>query len=80
MSQSLLASENLLQAIVSERKFVCGSASQKAEKSRVNGIVTAWDFVDNLEKNLANLGPLHFLNVKYQSDGVPISEIVTDLL
>lgn len=78
MCSTLLESERHLHAIVSGRDFVVGSAAQKAEKLRVKNTVIHDDFIPNLRKALAILGPLDCLIVKYQSDKVPISEVIPD--
>jgi len=78
MCQTLLESEHHLHDIVTMRDFVNGTAVQKAERLKVKEIVTDEAFVDNLKKALAILAPLDNLIVKYQSDKVPISEVLPD--
>jgi hypothetical protein len=76
MCQTLLESERHLHVIVTARDFVQGTSAQKSEKSKVKEIVTDDAFVNNLHKALAILTPVDALIVKYQSDKVPISEVM----
>jgi hAT family C-terminal dimerisation region len=78
MCLSLLESERHLHAIVTARDFLQGTATQKAERIKVREVVTGEDFVENLKKALAILEPLDKLIVKYQSDKVPISDVMHD--
>jgi hypothetical protein len=78
MVASLLDSERHLHALVSARDFVQGTATQKAERTKLRETITKADFVDNLNKSLAILRPIDRLIVKYQSDKVPISDVMPD--
>jgi soluble cytochrome b562 len=78
MVASLLDSERHLHALVSARDFVQGTATQKAERTKVRETITNADFVDNLNKSLVILRPIDRLIVKYQSDKVPISDVMPD--
>jgi len=78
MSQTLLESERHLHVIVTARDFVQGTSAQKSKKSKVKEIVMDDAFVNNLRKALAILTPIDALIVKYQSDKVPISEVMPD--
>lgn len=70
-------SERLIYGIVNERDFVTGSKKQKAERLRLKNIVIADNFVSALEKALKILKVIDELIVKFQSDGVPVSEVLT---
>ena len=76
--QTLLASEKHLHTIVSARDFIKGTAAEKKERTDVKETITDSRFVDLLKKAIAILEPLDTLTVKYQSDKVPISEVVPD--
>lgn len=78
MVASLLDSERLLHALVSARDFVQGTRAKKAERTKMRATITDENFVDNLKKALAILGPVDRLIVKYQSDKVPISDVMPD--
>jgi len=78
MCQTLLESERHLHVIVTARDFVQGTSSQKSKRSKIKEIVTNDAFVNNLRKALAILAPIDILIVKYQSDKVPISEVMPD--
>jgi hypothetical protein len=73
MTQSLLDSDRHIYALVSARDVIKGTAAQKAERLKVRETATDDDFISNLKKSLAILGPIDTLIVKYQSDQVPIS-------
>ncbi len=75
---SILRSEGVLQAMVSARDFVQGSTKQKEERMRIKEIITADTFVPTLKKCLEILIPLDRLIVKYQSDSIPVSEVLPD--
>ena len=72
MVTSLLGSECHLHALMSARDFVQGTATQKAERTKLRETISNVEFVDNLIKSLAILRPIDRLIVKYQSDKVPI--------
>jgi hypothetical protein len=78
MCETLLQSERHLHNIVNARDFLQGTSSQKKERSQIKLIVTDEAFVSKLEKVLAILAPIEALIVKYQSDKVPISEVMPD--
>jgi hypothetical protein len=78
MCQTLLESERHLHVIVTARDFVQGTFAQKSERSKIKEIVTDDSFVNNLRKPLASLAPIDALLLKYQSDKVPISEVMPD--
>ena len=79
MCATLLASERHLFAIVTARDFAAkGSSAQKAERKRVKEVVSDDNFVENLKKALKILVPIDRLIVKYQSDKVPVSEVLPD--
>jgi hAT family C-terminal dimerisation region len=78
MCLSLLESERHLHAIVTARDFVQGTVAQKSERMKVREVVTDKDFIESLKKALAILEPLDKLIVKYQSDKVPISDVMHD--
>ncbi len=75
-----MLSERILHSVVSARDFIKGTATQKAERSRIKDIITIDNFVVLLEKSLAILTPIDALIVKYQSDSVPISEVWPDFI
>ncbi|KAH6559922.1 hypothetical protein BASA62_000076 [Batrachochytrium salamandrivorans] len=76
MCQRLLDSESHLDTISSARNFIKGTAAQQAERQKVKDIITDDQFVVKLKKALAIMIPLDRLIVKYQSDKVPISEVM----
>ena len=78
MAETLLGSEPQLHGIAMTRDFIVGTAAQKAERIKIRRIVTSNDFVKNLNKAIAILRPIDALIVKYQSDGVPISDVWLD--
>jgi hypothetical protein len=75
---SLLDSEALLYSIVTERDFVSGPSRQQQERGRIQAIITNPLFIETLKKSIAILSPIDKLIVKYQSDSVPISEVLFD--
>jgi len=75
--RTILDSERIIYAIVSERDFVSGTKKQKTERLRLKNIVVADNFVSALNKALMILQEIDKLIVKFQSDGVPVSEVVT---
>lgn len=75
--QSILDSESLIHTIVCERNFIAGTQKQKQERQRLKDIVVKDDFVSNLKKALKILQPIDEHIVKFQSDAVPVSEVVT---
>ena len=76
--ETLLSSERILYAIVTARDFIKGTAAQKAERTRIKGMITSDNFIALLMKSLAILAPIDALIVKYQSDAVPVSEVWPD--
>jgi hypothetical protein len=78
MCQTLLELERHLHVIVTAHDFVQGTYAQKNERSKIKEIVTDDAFVNNLRKALAILAPIDALIIKYQSDKVPISEVMFD--
>jgi hypothetical protein len=68
--------ERHLHVIVTARDFVRGTSTQKSERSKIKEIVTDDAFVNNLRKALAILAPIDVLIIKYQSDKVPIFEVM----
>lgn len=55
-----------------------GAATQKIERTEIRAIIMNNDFVKNVKKSFAILKSIDLLNVKYQSDRVPISEVMPD--
>ncbi|KAH6596166.1 hypothetical protein BASA50_005206 [Batrachochytrium salamandrivorans] len=78
MCQRLLDSESHLHTTSSARDFIKGTAAQQAERQKVKDIIADDQFVVKLKKALAIMVPLDRLIVKYQSDKVPISEVMPD--
>ncbi|MEN9638153.1 MAG: hypothetical protein RLZZ262_21 [Bacteroidota bacterium] len=76
--KSILNSEKLIYKIVNDRDFVTGSSKQKDERRRLKEIVTDDAFVEKLKTSIAILTPIDVLIVKYQSDSVPVSEVLND--
>jgi hypothetical protein len=76
MCQTLLESERHLHVIVTARDFVQSTSAEKSERSKIKEIVTDDAFVNNLCKALTILASIDVLIVKYQSDKVPISEVM----
>ena len=72
-------SEQIIYKIFNTRDFVSGNATQKAEKQQIKDIVIDNGFVDTLKKSIAILASIDHLIVKYQSDAVPVSEVLHDL-
>jgi hypothetical protein len=73
--RSLRDNDAILNAVVSERDFISGTAKQKELKSRIKAIITADDFLNNLNKAILILEPIDMFLVKFQSDSVPASEV-----
>jgi hypothetical protein len=78
MCQTLLELKRHLHVIVTARDFVQGTSAQKSERSNIKEIVMNDVFVNNMRKALAILTLIDALIVKYQSDKVPISEVMPD--
>ena len=78
MCQSLLDLELHLHTISSARDFIKGTAVQQAECQKVKEVITSDPFVVKLKGALMILVPLDRLIAKYQSDKVPISEVMPD--
>jgi hypothetical protein len=76
--QSILSSERIIYSLVSSRDFIQGNSKQKEERTTIRDIVIRQDFLDTLKKSISILLPIDRLVVKYQSDSVPISEILVD--
>ena len=74
--QSIMDSERLLHQIVTERDFVSGPYKQKEERQSIKTFIVADSFVELLRKSIAILTPIDKLIVKYQSDSVPVSEVL----
>lgn len=75
--QSILDSERIIYTIVGERNFLVGTRKQIQERQRLKDVVVKDDFLTNLKKALKILAPIDEQIVKFQSDAVPISEVVT---
>jgi Protein of unknown function (DUF 659)/hAT family C-terminal dimerisation region len=75
--KSILESERMIYTIVNERNFIIGTAKQKEERQRLKDIIVKDEFISNLKKALRILEPIDELIVKFQSDAVPVSEVVT---
>ncbi len=73
-----MESERHLHVIVTAHDFVQSTSAQKSERSKIKEIVTNDIFVNNLRKALAILALIDALIVKYQSDKVPIFEVMSD--
>jgi len=58
------------------RDFVQGTLMQKEERKVMHDTITDHHFINNLKKMLAILCLVDGLIVKYQSDKVPISEVM----
>ena len=78
MCQSLLDLELHLHTISSARDFIKGTAVQQAECQKVKDVITSNQCIVKLKQALMILDPLDRLIVKYQSDKVPISEVMPD--
>ena len=79
MCQSLLDSESHLHTISSTRDFIKGTSVQQGERQNVKDVNTSNQFIVQLKQVLMILDPLDRLIVKYQSDKVPISEVMPDI-
>jgi hypothetical protein len=77
MLKTILASESL-HHLATGRNFTKVAKAQRAERKRVQELITGENFLALLSKSLAILGPIDTLIVKYQSDCVPLSEIQSD--
>jgi hypothetical protein len=75
--KTILDSERLIYSITTERDFIAGTVKQKAVRQHLRDIVTKDNFICLLEKALKILEPINALIVKFQSDSVPVSEVVT---
>ena len=76
--QCLLDSESHLHAISSARDFIKGTVVQQVEDQKVQDIITRNQLVVKLKRALMILVPLDRLIFKYQSDKIPISEVIMD--
>lgn len=75
--RSLLNADTCLNAIVSHRDFdTTGTAKQKEQKLRIKDIITDIHFLTNLKVAIAILEPIDKLITKFQSDCVPVSDVV----
>lgn len=75
--KSILDSERIIYTIVGERNFLVGTRKQIQERQRLKDVVVKDDFLINLKTALKILAPIDEQIVKFQSDAVPISEVVT---
>ena len=75
--KTILDSERLIYSIITERDFIAGTVKQKAVRQHLRDIVTKDNFMCLLEKALKILEPINALIVKFQSDSVPVSKVVT---
>jgi hypothetical protein len=78
MCQTLLELKRHLHVIITARDFVQSAFAQKSERSKIKEIVMDDTFVNNMCKALAILARIDALIVKYQSNKVPISEVMPD--
>ena len=78
MCQSLLDSESQINTISSTRDFIKGATAQQEEHQKVKDVIASDQFVVKLKRALMILVPLDRLIVKYQSDQIPISEVMPD--
>jgi hypothetical protein len=78
--QSVLKSEHILHSIVNQRDFVSTVKTivHNAERERSKGIIDNSKFRDLVIKSLAILKPIDALIVKYQSDMVPVADVLPD--
>jgi hypothetical protein len=76
----VLKSEHILHSIVTHRDFLStvNAIVHKAERERNKGIIDNLKFRDLLIKSLEILKPIDALIVKYQSDAVPVSDVLPD--
>ena len=80
MCQTLLGSKCHLHTFVTTREFVKCLSTQKGECKRVKEAFSNNKFVKDLKTAFQILIPLDRLIVKYQSDKVPVSETMPDIL
>lgn len=74
--QTILASEELIFAIVNARDFIERSPlNQKQTRADIKETVSSPDFVKNLKKIIAILKPIDELITKFQNDSVPVSDV-----
>jgi hAT family C-terminal dimerisation region len=75
----LKQSEDILRDIVQDENWIStGTPALCRERMHIMLIIGSTQFGPNLRKALAILKPIQHLIVKYQSDSVPISEVLPD--